>query len=87
MADKKAHKSCTIRGPYKGAFIAALRQAKFYLPWQAAAAAAHLLQRRSTQDAVHELECSTRDTFLSLLYCSRYVYGFFGHSTRAAVHE
>ena len=32
---------CFVRRPDKRAYIEALRQAKFYLPWQAAAAAVH----------------------------------------------
>ena len=49
-------------GGDKRAYIAALRQAKFYLPWQAAAAAACVFRCPSTQGAaVHEI--------LSLMYC------------------
>ena len=36
-------KSRGTEGPDNRAYIGVLRQAKFYLPWQAAAAAAHVL--------------------------------------------
>ena len=43
-------------GQYKRTQIVALWQAKFYLQWQASAAAGHLPRRRSRQDAPEDKE-------------------------------
>ena len=55
---KERGKSRERLGRGKRAYIVVLRQAKFYLPRQAAAAAANVLRCRSTQD-----------TLLSIVYC------------------
>ena len=49
-----------MAGPYKRAYIAAVWQAKFYLPRQAAAAAEHKLQYTSRNVVAHVLR---------LVYC------------------
>ena len=57
------------KGPDKRAYIAARRQAKFYLPRQAAAAAARVLRHRSARGAeVHEILFYPSCT-RSLVYC------------------
>ena len=71
---------------YKTAPIAALQQAKFYLPRQSAAAAAG-----STAAAAVNVPQYTSDYIparvLQLVYCGSHIYGCFCRSGRAAGHK
>ena len=83
-------------GWYKRAPIAALRQAKFYPPRQAAALQQALLRRRSTQAAVHKPHYTSRITQAqytsrserdSLIYCGSCTVAAMFMATLVAVHK
>ena len=77
-------KTNNLWGPDKRAYIAALWQAKFYLPQQAAAAAAHetlfypsctpaCLLWQLFEGRLPQYTCGSKlDSFLSLVYCGSY---------------